>query len=315
MLPLFRISSLLALATAIACPTFAQKEQLPEGGKRTDAFAVDTQTPLAEVLDLEEAALNRRRVQPKLGLNDYTRILDELQDDSRYRVLGGSDFRNTTLPDKILVYLRHDVDGDPLIALRMAQEGQKRGIKGTHYIRPTTVYYGKQEPHRVVRYASMDDIYRKIQATGSDIGIHTDLLEMKIRMDIDPLVFQQEELQYWRSNGFPVVGGVSNGSSFLRNLGLNNMWMFSDFGKTGEIEYEGKRYSYGTQSVEDFGFDYEGYRNTQNKRIADLYLKTPEEFIQALKGFKPGDRIEILIHPLYWGKNREDVAAERAAAN
>lgn len=289
---------LLSLSVALACAASAQS-QLPEGGKRVDAFAIDTTTPVSEVKEIALKAIKGSK--PRFSVDDYIRILDELKDDSRYVVVNGRDFAKTIVPDKIVVYVRHDEDGDPWTALRMAQEEQKRGISGTYYFRPTAAYYGKQEPHRVVRYANMDEVYRQIADTGADIGVHTDLLEMKIRMDIDPLVFQQEELKYWRDNGFDVVGSVANGSSFLFNLKLNNMWMFSEFGKTGEIAYKGKRYTYGTQSVKDFGFQYEGYRNSQNKHISDITLRqSADQFIEAFRAFKPGDRVSFLTHPMHW---------------
>lgn len=291
------VTTLLAGLSAAVCA-----QQLPEGGKRTGAFAVDTTTPIEAVKAKAEKYLATQK--PRFMVEDYARILDELSDTSRYVVTNGRDFAQTIAPDKIVVYLRHDEDGDPWTALRMVQEEQKRGLKSTVYIRPTALYYGTQEPHRVVRYASMDPLYRQIQEAGADIGVHTDLLDMKVRMDIDPLVFQKEELAYWQSQGFPVVGSVSNGSYFLRKLKANNTWIFSDFGRTGELEYQGKRYTYGTHSVSDFGFAYEGYRNSHTKSIGDILIRDTDKFIEALRGFKPGDRVSLLTHPMHWRSDK-----------
>ena len=148
----------------------------------------------------------------------------------------------------------------------------------------------------------MDEHYRKIQALGAEIGVHTDLLHMKILMDIDPLAFQKDELKYWRDNGFPVVGSVSNGDPILRQLGVNNTWVFSEFNKKGFIDYKGKRYTYGDHTISDFGFEYEAYRNTQNKHISDVggTYKNGTEFVAGFRQFKPGDRVSFLSHPLWW---------------
>lgn len=294
-------TALTALLVCLSFTAFAQK-QLPEGGKRTGAFAVDTTTPLKEVKAKAEAYLATQK--PRFMVEDYARILDELSDSSRYVVTNGSQFSKTIAPDKIVVYLRHDVDGDPWTALRMAQEEQKRGFSSTFYIRPTTIYYGKLEPHRVNRYASMDEVYRKFLDLGAEIGVHTDLLDMKVRMDIDPLVFQKEELEYWRSKGFPAVGSVANGSPTLRKLKANNTWIFSEFNRKGEVEYKGKRYTYGDHSLKDFGFEYEGYRNSQNKSIGDISIRDTDKFIETLRSFKPGDRVSFLSHPMHWRSDK-----------
>lgn len=82
------------------------------------------------------------------------------------------------------------------------------------------------------------------------------------------------------------------------------MNMFSDFGKTGEVEYNGKRYTYGTQPVTDFGFAYESYRNSANKSIGDIKIRDTDKFIEELRSFKPGDRVRLLTHPMHWRSDK-----------
>jgi hypothetical protein len=301
MLKIFAIGCML-----LSAMTICVADEVPGGGKRLDAFAVDKETAIEPVLEKTNAYL--ATVKPRLRFDDYVKILDELKDTSRYQVVTAGEFAGTQAPDKVLVFLRHDVDADPQTALRMAWQENKRGLKGSYFFRPTSLYYGQREPHRIVRYAAMDEHYRKIQALGAEIGVHTDLLHMKITMDIDPLAFQKDELKYWRDNGFPVVGSVSNGDTLLRQLGVNNTWIFSEFNKKGFIDYKGKRYTYGDHTVSDFGFEYEAYRNTQNKHISDIggTYKNGAEFVAAFRQFKPGDRVSFLSHPLWWRAGEEN---------
>lgn len=295
MLKIFTIGCVL-LTVIIGC----RADEVPEGGKRLDAFAVDKETTIEQVFEKTNRYLATTK--PRLRLDDYVTVLEELKDTSRYQVVTTGEFAKTQAPDKVLVFLRHDVDAAPETALRMAQEENKRGLKGSYFFRPTSLYYGQREAHRIVRYASMDEHYRKIQALGAEIGVHTDLLHMKVTMDIDPLAFQKDELKYWRDNGFPIVGNVSNGDALLRQIGVNNTWIFSEFGKKGFVDYKGKRYTYGDHSVSDFGFEYEAYRNTQNKHISDIgaKYKNGAEFVAAFRQFKPGDRVSFLSHPMWW---------------
>lgn len=54
---------------------------------------------------------------------DYLRLIDELADASRYRVMPGKEFYNAPAdPERITVFLRHDIDNDPFTgAERMAR--------------------------------------------------------------------------------------------------------------------------------------------------------------------------------------------------
>ena len=255
----------------------------------------------------------RQEVEPranalaKFTWNEYAAIIDELGKE-RYIVSTGKDFNATINKDKVVVYMRHDIDVNPFAALKMAKMEKQRGLSSTYYILHSAKYYGQQSESGVLRYAAMDSLYQKLAEYGHEIGVHNDLIGLMIQSDIDPVLFQREELDYYCTAGFDIVGVVSHGSSVVLKRGLNNTWIFSEFGKEGTFENNGNTYRYGDKSVEDFGFQYEGYRLGFNQRCSDVggkfasSIKDATDFVDFLQKCKPGDRVSFLTHPVWWGK-------------
>lgn len=281
---------------------------LRPGGSNREAFSVDRTTTLAEVFREVDGLV--RRTGHKYTWEDYLALLDELQKPERYVVCPGREFKQTTAPDKVVVYMRHDIDVDPATALRMAEEEHRRGLRSSYYVLPTARYYGRQGPRGVARYAAMDELYRRIASFGHEIGVHNDLLAMMILWDADPLEFQRQELDYWREAGFDIVGVVSHGSGAVLSRKLNNTWIFAEFGKAGVYDHEGVAVPYGRLSLEDFGFQYEGYRMGQTAGTGDIRgLPTGRDLVAALAAFTPGERVSLLTHPIHWGEPAVPAAA------
>ena len=291
-------------AAATVCLTAAADDGKPAaarpGGANHQAFRLDTETKMADVLRNNEKIVNRSG--HKYRWEDYLALLGELSNRDRYVVCPGREFVKTFDPEKVVVYMRHDIDIDPATALRMSEEERKRGLRASYYILPTAHYYGRQTKTGVERYTSMDQLYRQLQNAGHEIGVHNDLLSMMILWDIDPLEFQKQELDYYHANGFPVTGIVSHGSGVVLSRKLNNTWMFSEFKRPGVYEIDGRKLEYGKHSVRDFGFDYEGYRAGQKFSTGDISgFKTGREVAEKMQTFRPGDRVSLLTHPIHWG--------------
>lgn len=295
-------TNILLLAAILLLPAALLAQDLKPGGKNRSAFAVDREKTMEEVLEENAEALRAHK--HKYTWDDFIALLDELKNTDRYVVCTGKDFLETFDSEKIVVYMRHDIDHDAATALRMAKEEHKRGLKSSYYILSTARYYGEQGETGLRRYASMDSLYREIQSLGHEIGIHNDLLSMIILWDIDPLEYQKQELAYYHEAGLPVVGVVSHGSAVVLNRKLNNTWIFSEFGKKGVYDNNGVAVEYGKHSFKDFGFLYEGYRMGPMARTSDISgFKTGRELVEKMKTFQPGDRVSLLTHPIHWGDN------------
>ena len=262
-----------------------------------EVFAVDRQ--MAVEKHTENLKKQLARFHSKNAFADYLELLDELAD-PRYLVLPGKEFaRHPGDPQRITVYLRHDIDVDPFTAVRMAKEEKKRNLRGSYYILPTARYYGTVRRGKLYHYSCMDPLYKELASYGHEIGVHNDLLTIMFYYNADPLAFQQQELAHYRSIGLNITGCVSHGSP-LNRLKLNNTLMFSEFRRKGSYEYKGKTFYYGRHALKDYGFDYEGYRLKANVRLSDIAKYPGSEIRKKLRACKKGDRVSLLVHPIHW---------------
>ncbi|MBN2091651.1 hypothetical protein JW964_18700 [candidate division KSB1 bacterium] len=235
----------------------------------------------------------------------YEQLLQEISKPD-YRVLSLNVLRQTTDPTKILVGMRHDVDGHPFKALKMAQMEQSYQISSTYFILHSAEYYGNYSLKGVTRYPAMDEIYQKINLLGHEIGIHNDLLALMVFTNIDPLEFTHQEIACYQRLGIPIYGTSSHGGKFVLSHHLKNLWIFSDFHEPATFSYLYQNYNYGLLSLKEMGFEYEAYNISYNKYLSDSgggwNEKKVDDPIKFLQECKPGDRVVILTHPLWWGK-------------
>jgi len=235
----------------------------------------------------------------------YEKILNELSQE-KYVVLTINEFRNYIDSSKVVVGLRHDVDCHPFKAWEMAQMEKEYGISASYYILATASYYGKIDGNGVVRFSAMRNIYQNIYSTGAEIGIHNDLISVLVKYGLNPLDFNKNELRYYRSMGIDIHGSVAHGSSIARKT-KPNFWVFSNFAEKDYIEYKGNRYRVGQYSMKDFGFEYEANFVNHNMYFSDSGGEWNidgglEKILNELKNSEKGDRIQILAHPVWWGK-------------
>jgi len=263
-----------------------------------DIFAVDHEVKFAD--NMVAVGKYISKFPSRNSFQDYLDLLDELSD-PRYRVLPGKEFASAPDdPEHVMVYFRHDIDHDPQTAVRMAAAEKKLNLRGSYYILPSALYYGKvRKDGKLYRFSCMDDLYLSLVSLGHELGVHNDLLTIMFYYHADPLAFQHRELEYYRSIGINITGCVSHGSP-LNRLKLNNTFMFSEFGRKGSYEYKGEVFHYGQWSLADYGFEYEGYRLKANVRLSDISAYPGWEIRERLRQCKPGDRVSLLVHPLHW---------------
>jgi len=237
--------------------------------------------------------------------DQYKELLTELSNE-KYVVLPMylmKDFYDST---KVVVGMRHDVDVHIFKALEMAEIEYLYGIRSTYYILGTAYYYGSFSNGLMVRNKCMGDMYLRINFLGHEIGIHNDLLTVMIQYKNDPFLFNQEELDYYKSLGIIVYGTASHGSQIARET-VANYQIFSDFATKSQIQYNGREYPIAQHSLSEYGYTYEAYFVDYDKYYSDAggdwnFEGDFEGVLNSLHNSKPGDRIQILTHPVWWGK-------------
>ncbi|UCD37555.1 MAG: hypothetical protein JSW54_12105 [Fidelibacterota bacterium] len=246
--------------------------------------------------------------------DEYSELLRELARE-RYTVLPMDSFRITYDSSRILVAMRHDIDCHPFKALEMAEIENAFGLRSTFYILHSAEYYGTCAVAPFVRFLAMSCSYRQLADMAGEIGIHNDLVTMMMQYDIEPLTFQLEEINYYAALDIPIYGSSAHGSAELQDLNLSNRMIYSDFSEYGTFDYGKKIHEYGRYSLEEFGLVYEAYALDYNRYLSDSggrwfisedigpgHHGQLKDVILALQSSEPGDRVQVLTHPVWWGK-------------
>jgi hypothetical protein len=261
-------------------------------------------TDISPYSEIEDEIRSKYDYYAVFSWDQYNEFMKKLSQD-KFIVMPLDEMRNTFNSSKVVVGLRHDVDFNPFKALEMAKIEKKYGIRATYFLLATADYYGHISNSEIIRSTGISYLFREIYNTGAEIGIHNDLLTVMITHNIDPLKFNQEELSFYDSLGIPVHGTAAHGSPIAKVIG-SNYQMFSDFAKNDSVEYQGKKYPLGRHSLEDYGFKYEAYFINFTNYYSDSggRWNDMEGFtgiLKKLESSKPGDRIQILAHPDWWG--------------
>jgi hypothetical protein len=271
--------------------------------KKEDPVPID-KTPYSETEKYIRAAYDEMAVFP---WSDYDRLLQKLSD-SMFVVLPLNEMRNHFDNTKVVVGLRHDIDHNPFKGLEMANMEKSYGIRSTYFILATEEYYGHLTSSGVIRNPGMGLLYKKIYDTGAEIGIHNDLLTVMILYRLDPFEFNREELSFYNSLNIPIYGTAAHGSNTAKAT-VPNYQIFSDFATADSVSYLGTKFKLGIKSLSEFGFRYEAYFINFNKSLyySDSGGKWNDPqgltgILKKLDASKPGDRIQILAHPDWWGR-------------
>jgi hypothetical protein len=272
-------------------------------GCEKNDMPVEPESPYSATEKMIRAEYDRSAV---FSWKDYHILMDKLCEE-KFTVLPLNEMRKHFDPSKVVIGLRHDMDFNAFRGLEMVNIERSYGIRSTYFVLATSEYYGKITQSGVTRNIGMDSLYKRISDRGGEIGIHNDLLAVMIIYGLDPYLFNKNELDFYSSVGIQIHGTASHGS-YIAKVTATNYQIFSDFAKKDSVEYNGQKYPLGIKSLADFGYEYEAYFINFNSYITDSGGKwnDPEGFQGILKKLDsaiPGDRIQILVHPDWWGRD------------
>ncbi|MGD0341864.1 MAG: hypothetical protein ABSA76_09190 [Bacteroidales bacterium] len=239
--------------------------------------------------------------------SQYAQLLLVLSD-KKFIVLPINEMRRTYDKSAVVVGMRHDIDLHPFKALEMVNMERQFGIKATYYVLPTAEYYGTIIDSKILLNLEMGDLYRALYESGAEIGIHNDLIALMIEHNCDPLSVNNDVLNYFKYLGIPIYGTAAHGSALLKSMNpISNFMIFSDFTTMDSVSHNGCKYPIGQYSLNEYGYMYEAYHVNYNIYLSEAggSWKDPRGFegiLDKLRSSVPGDRIEILTHPCWWGK-------------
>jgi hypothetical protein len=259
-----------------------------------------------EMYEIEEYTRHHKDNDAVFTYDQYRQLLQELSK-PKYRVLTINEFRKYKDGQHVLVGFRHDIDWHPFKALEMARLENEYGIRSTWYILPTAPYFSRFDLDEVCRYYSMLPLYRELAQLG-EVGIHLDLLTVMADWQLDPMMENRKDLNLLRQGGIKVYGCASHGSRVAQLTQIKNYEIFSDFTTHKFFRYRDKTYPLGQFTLHQAGYEYEAYHIDYEWYKSDVGGKwntkdgSFEELLKDLQRAPAGTRIELLVHPVWWGK-------------
>lgn len=274
-------------------------------------FSCNKKTEFIETIGPTDLDILEKRIREKqdqrayFSFADYEKLLDVL-DNEKFIVLPLDKFKDSINKTKVLIGLRHDIDCHPFKALKMAKMEKAHHMKVSYFLLASAPYCGEFIDGKLERYLCVNDIYQEISNLGHEIGIHNDLISLMVLQNINPYLFNQEEISFYKSLGIEIKGTAAHGS-YITLQTVDNYEIFSDFATTTMFTFEGKNYQIGNLSLKDYGFDYEANFIDFDHYYSDTRRAWTEngeydEFLEKLNNSTLGTKIQILIHPVWWGK-------------
>ena len=169
-----------------------------------------------------------------------------------------------------VIGLRHDVDNNPGVALRMARYLARVGVCGSFYLLHTAPYFERTpEQGQAVRELVLGFI-----VAGCELGLHTDPYELYAR-GIDGAARVKAELEWLRSQGATVRGTVGHNSAPA--YGCENFEVFRE-----RVMWDRKMpWPLGVLSERKLGLQYEGNFPVRKR---DINTRDAAVFTQGLRG-------------------------------
>lgn len=173
----------------------------------------------------------------------------------------------------VSVALRHDIDADPVTAVRMARRLARDGICGTFYLLHTAIYYGRFFGTLFLRHRELRPWVDQFLVAGCELGLHNDALGAHQHLGVDGPAAMVQEIEWLRSLGATVRGTAGHNSAPV--FGAENTEVFSSRVLWSTQEYPRSALPLGVVDEAALGLEYEGTfarpRRSPNEAAANAF--------------------------------------------
>jgi hypothetical protein len=247
-----------------------------------------------------------------LSFQSYMEFLLRINDTSKYLVLPITEFANTFRPDKVVIGLRHDVDVSLDWALIFARKEHLTGLRSTFYILHTASYYLLNPNNMTIHNPQILPLLKILQDTLNDeIGWHNDLVTLNVIYGANSHNFLNNELDWLRNNSINIQSSSAHGSNYCPLYHYMNWYFFHEFEYDTLPGYQNNMFvpinGHNVSIIKGYETEFqlynEAYHDGYTKYFSDV--KHPNKPRWTVDDFNydtlvPGDRVEILIHPMWW---------------
>jgi hypothetical protein len=221
----------------------------------------------------------------------YESLIEELRARKNLTILPLYELAEAREPGRRLVGLRHDVDGDPVTALRAARLLARHGICGSFYLLHTALYYGQFLGERFFRHPELEEWVVSFLVAGCELGLHNDAFGVCKAFGGNGARAVQEELDWLRQCGAVIRGTVAHNSGPAYEA--ENYEIFEErVHWQRKVTAAGRRaLPLGALSEKQLGLTYEG---TFSRSRKDIDLAQTTAFF--------GARGDVGVHSASWMK-------------
>jgi hypothetical protein len=196
----------------------------------------------------------------------YGRLLDLLGSDRRN--VRCRDLRDEPWPDRFYL-LRHDVDFCPAAAECMAEFEHERGVRATYFLLLSGRHYNLLSPEHCRLPA-------RLAALGHEVGLHYDVAALE----------PPERALAAQADLLALLAGTEVVSIAMHNPSVSGEDPFTGFA--------GFLNAYDHRFTREIGY------------FSDSCGAWRDEAVARLTGVAPPARLQLLIHPFFWGERHAD---------
>jgi hypothetical protein len=240
---------------------------------------------------------------------DYERLLTPILDCRVTVTLAEFAASHDTVREEV-VLVRHDIDHDYETALALAAWEHDRGIRATYCVLHTAWYYGELRNGRYEHTDELVRLCRQLHEWGHEVNLHNNAVVVALEKGCDPVRLLQEELDFIRGEGVPVVGTAMHGDALCRKLGFRNCEIFreavrEEFGGPRTVSHGGASVELGAVGYADLGLTYEAYDMAWGRYVTDSggALRSRLD-VPGLARIAHPDGPQcvtgVLTHPVWW---------------
>lgn len=224
---------------------------MPYSSHSSDALSADD-------LEMRIATLLQPWVEQDgiLAADDYRALMGFLADNAdRFEVVEAARFLGYRNPDKVAVFLRHDIDLDLCGAVVMSGIEQQHGFRSSYFIlHNECAYYGRFLPDgEFERYAIADSYIARLQALGQDVGLHIDPLGITGWAAVNGIAAMVHEIERLRRLGIKVSSVCSHNSNSVYNAMNQDVFAGANLSGQTHVMCRGYRFRLGAIDPERIG--------------------------------------------------------------
>lgn len=199
---------IIAARTALDPAVFLAHHEIRQAYRPYDV--TESGVPLAEVFSRVNRSCDYfSRKPPRAdGLDYFGRMLLSILEKDNLKAGALRDFADWS--KGLNLALRADVDMDLVAAVEMASISRSVGLGLSFFVLHTAPYYGEWRDGRFYRNGSAAEAYRKIQESGSEIGLHTDAFTIYLGELVDGAEAICTEIEWLRSEGLEILGTAAH---------------------------------------------------------------------------------------------------------